>query len=43
MSLPGELKRRIQMLFHRDQLRRDLEEEMRLHLELRGQPHEQLI
>jgi predicted permease len=37
MSLPGELKRRIQMLFHRDQLQRDLEEEMRLHLELRRQ------
>src|SRR3984957_19829236 len=37
MSLPGEIKRRIQMLFHRDQLQRDLEEEMRLHLELRGQ------
>ena len=37
MSLPGEIKRRIQMLFHRDQLQRDLEEEMRLHLELSGQ------
>jgi predicted permease len=37
MSLPGEIKRRIQMLFHRDQLRRDLEEEIRLHLELSGQ------
>jgi predicted permease len=37
MSLPGEIKRRIQMLFHRDQLQRDLEEEMRLHLELRRQ------
>ena len=34
MSLPGELKRRIQMLFHRDQLQRDLDEEMRLHLDL---------
>ena len=39
MSLPGEIKRRIQMLFHRDQLQRDLEEEMRLHLELSGQQH----
>jgi predicted permease len=37
MSLPGEIKRRIQMLFHRDQLNRDLEEEMRLHLDLRRQ------
>ena len=37
MSLPGEIKRRIQMLFHRDQLQRDLEEEIRLHLELSGQ------
>ena len=37
MSLPGEIKRRIQMLFRRDQLRCDLEEEMRLHLELRRQ------
>ncbi len=37
MSLPGEIKRRIQMLFHRDQLQRDLEEEMRLHLELSSQ------
>ncbi|WP_158748912.1 ABC transporter permease [Acidobacterium sp. S8] len=37
MGLPGELKRRIQMLFHREQFRRDLEEEMRLHLDLRRQ------
>jgi predicted permease len=37
MSLPGEIKRRIQMLFHRHQLQRDLEEEMRLHLEMRRQ------
>ena len=35
MSLSGELKRRLQMLFHRDQFQRDLDEEMRLHLELR--------
>ena len=34
MSLPGELKRRIQMLFHRGQWQRDLDEEMRLHLDL---------
>jgi predicted permease len=37
MSLPSEIKRRFQMLFHRDQLSRDLEEEMRLHLDLRRQ------
>ena len=37
MSLSGEIKRRIQMLFHRGQLSRDLEEEMRLHLDLRRQ------
>jgi len=37
MSLPGEIKRRIQMLFHRNQLSRDLEDEMRLHLDLRRQ------
>src|SRR6202451_74866 len=36
-SRAGEIKRRIQMLFHRAQLQRDLEEEMRLHLELRRQ------
>ena len=35
MSLAGEWKRRLQMLFGRDQLRRDLDEEMRLHIELR--------
>ena len=35
MSLPGEWLRRLQMLFHRRQFRSDLEEEMRLHLELR--------
>ena len=37
MSLPGEIQRRIQALFHRNQLNRDLEEEMRLHLDLRRQ------
>jgi predicted permease len=37
MSLLGEMTRRIHMLFHRDQLSRDLEEEMRLHIELRCQ------
>jgi hypothetical protein len=31
----GELVRRIGMLFHREQLSKDLEEEMQLHLELR--------
>jgi len=33
----GELVRRIGMLFHREQLSKDLEEEIRLHLELRRQ------
>ena len=33
----GELVRRIGMLFHREQLSKDLEEEMRLHLDLRRQ------
>jgi predicted permease len=35
MSLAGEISRRIRMFFHREQLYRDLEEEMRLHLDLR--------
>src|SRR5215475_7371470 len=35
MSLGGEFRRRLQMLFHRGRFRRDLEEEMRLHVELR--------
>jgi len=35
MSLTGELKRRLRMLFHRNQFRQDLDEEMRLHLDLR--------
>jgi predicted permease len=35
MSLIGEWKRRLHMLFNRGQFRRDLDEEMRLHLELR--------
>lgn len=35
MSLTGELKRRLQMLFHRRRFQRDLDEEMRLHVELR--------
>jgi len=37
MNLPGEIGRRIRMFFHRDQLYRDLDDEMRLHLELRLQ------
>ena len=37
MSLPGEIKRRIHAILHRGQLNRDLEEEMRLHLDLRRQ------
>ncbi len=40
MSLAGEFKRRLRMLLHRGQFRRELDEEMRLHLELR---HEQQI
>ena len=35
MSLVGELKRRLQMLFHRGRFQRELDEEMRLHVELR--------
>src|SRR5579871_2610060 len=35
MSLLGELKRRVQMLIHRDRFERELDEEMRLHVELR--------
>ena len=35
MSLVGELKRRLQMLFHQGRFQRELDEEMRLHLELR--------
>ncbi|MGB9145221.1 MAG: permease prefix domain 1-containing protein, partial [Acidobacteriaceae bacterium] len=35
MSFAGELKRRVEMLFHRGRFQRDLDEEMRLHLELR--------
>ena len=40
MGLASELLRRLRMTRHRDQLDRDLEEEMRLHLKLR---EEQLI
>ena len=35
MSLGGELRRRVHMLLHRVEFQRDLEEEMRLHVELR--------
>ena len=35
MSWTGEWKRRIGMLFHRGEFRRELEDEMRLHVELR--------
>src|SRR6185437_9421342 len=35
MSFAGECKRRLQMLLHREEFRRDLDEELRLHLELR--------
>ena len=35
MSFADEWKRRLHMLFHRSQFRRDLDEEMRLHIELR--------
>ncbi len=37
MSYPAELIRRLRMIFHRRQLDRDLQEEMRLHLDLRLQ------
>jgi len=37
MSLTGEIKRRIQVLLHRDQSQRELDEEMQLHLDLRQQ------
>ena len=37
MSFFGELARRLSMLFRRSQFDADLEEEMRLHLELREQ------
>ena len=37
MQKPLELLRRIRMLFHRDRFQSDLEEEMRLHLDLREQ------
>ncbi|HEX4322329.1 MAG TPA: ABC transporter permease [Acidobacteriaceae bacterium] len=37
MSYPAELLRRLRMAFRRSQLNRDLEEEMRLHLDLRQQ------
>ena len=36
MSKPGEILRRLRMLFHRSQLDADLEEEMRLHRDLRA-------
>jgi hypothetical protein len=35
MSLGGELRRRVHMLLHRARFEQDLEEEMRLHVELR--------
>lgn len=37
MNLAAEIGRRIRMFFHRDELYRDLDDEMRLHLELRRQ------
>jgi len=37
MSLAGEFRRRLNMLFHRARFQRELDEEMRLHLELRRQ------
>src|ERR1700685_1901667 len=37
MSLAGELRRRLDMLLHRGRFQRELDEEMRLHLELRRQ------
>ena len=35
MSFAGECKRRLQMLLHRDEFQRELDEELRLHLDLR--------
>lgn len=37
MSFPGEIWRRLQMLLHRGRFNQEMEEEMRLHLELRRQ------
>ena len=37
MSLAGEWKRRLSMLLHRRRFQRELDEEVRLHLELRRQ------
>jgi predicted permease len=37
MSFTGELKRRLDMLLHRGEFQRELDEELRLHLELRRQ------
>src|SRR5580658_3398394 len=39
MNTIHELLRRLRMLFYRRQFQTDLEEEMRLHLELRAQEH----
>jgi predicted permease len=39
MSFPGELRRRLQMLVHRGEFQHDLEEEIRLHMELRQEQH----
>jgi predicted permease len=41
MNWLGELARRLRMLMHRRQFNADLEEEMRLHLEMRQQQHVQ--
>ena len=35
MSVMGEFRRRLNMLLHRGRFQRELDEEMRLHLELR--------
>ncbi len=37
MSFAGEFRRRLTMLLHRGRFQRELDEEMRLHLELRRQ------
>ena len=37
MSFAGELRRRLDMLLHRGEFQRELDEELRLHLELRRQ------
>lgn len=41
MSLPAEIKRRLEMLLHRGRFQRELDEELQLHLDLREQQQRQ--